>query len=295
MNQPVDSNGGITQKDWQLLALEGSAENLEACLGLLTPWMKGAETIIMNERAGSSRLEVYIDAQDRPRVEQAWSNWERDSILALQDVSRDWSPIPLEAWRMEWRGHFPPLNVTENITIVPDWDRTTNAPILIRLHPGMAFGTGHHATTQMMIREIEQLGCKGKRVLDLGAGSGVLTIAALLLGAGQVVAMEQDPICEANFHQNLELNDLAGRADFMIGDAAAWMDFDYDLALANIQRSVILEILNNFAHTDSGALLILSGLLLEEESQLVESCQKHNLKLENVMRKEEWLSAVVER
>ncbi|MFC1618964.1 50S ribosomal protein L11 methyltransferase [Candidatus Neomarinimicrobiota bacterium] len=295
MNQPVDSNGGIVRKDWQLLALEGSADKLEACLGLLTPWVKGAGTGVINEIAGSSRLEVYIDAQDRPRVEQAWANWARESIPALQNVSRDWSPVPPEAWRMEWRGHFPPLNVTENITIVPDWDQTTSAPVLIRLHPGMAFGTGHHATTQMMIRQLEQLGCSGKRVLDLGAGSGVLAIAALLLGAGQVIAVEQDPICEDNFYQNLELNDMAGRADFMLGDAATWMDFDYDLALANIQRSVILEILNNFACTDSGALLILSGLLLEEETRLVESCQRHNLKLENIKREEEWLSAVVGR
>jgi ribosomal protein L11 methyltransferase len=203
---------------------------------------------------------VYIDTQDRPSVEQAWADWERESIIALEDVSWDWSPIPPEAWRMEWRGHFPPLRVTENITIVPDWDRTTSAPTLIRLHPGMAFGTGHHATTQMMIRE-----------------------------------MEQDPICEANFHQNLELNDLAGRADFMLGDAATWMDFDYDLALVNIQRSVILEILNNFAHTDSGALLILSGLLLEEEPRLEEICQRHNLMLGNIKREAEWLSAIVRR
>jgi ribosomal protein L11 methyltransferase len=295
MNQQVDSNGAVAQKDWQLLTLDGSAENLEACLGLLTPWVRGAGTIVIKEGAGPSRLEVYIDTQDRPSVEQAWADWERESIIALEDVSWDWSPIPPEAWRMEWRGHFPPLRVTENITIVPDWDRTTSAPTLIRLHPGMAFGTGHHATTQMMIREMEQLGCKGKRVLDLGAGSGVLTIAALLLGAGQVVAMEQDPICEANFHQNLELNDLAGRADFMLGDAATWMDFDYDLALVNIQRSVILEILNNFAHTDSGALLILSGLLLEEEPRLEEICQRHNLMLGNIKREAEWLSAIVRR
>ncbi|MFC1547484.1 50S ribosomal protein L11 methyltransferase [Candidatus Neomarinimicrobiota bacterium] len=295
MNQPVDSNGGIIRKDWQLLDLEGSADKLEACLGLLTPWVKGAGTVVINEISGSSRLEVYIDAQDRPRVEQAWANWTRESIPALQDVFRDWSPVPPEAWRMEWRGHFPPLTVTENITIVPDWNQTASAPILIRLHPGMAFGTGHHATTQMMIRQLEQLGCSGKRVLDLGAGSGVLAIAALLLGAGQVIAVEQDPICEDNFYQNLELNDLAGRADFVLGDAAAWLDFNYDLALANIQRSVILEILNNFAGTDSGALLILSGLLREEETRLVESCQRNNLKLEKIKREEEWLSAVVGR
>jgi ribosomal protein L11 methyltransferase len=294
MRKLADSNGSVSRKDWQLLALGGSPEQLEACLGLLAPWVKGAETAVMPE-GSESRLELYIDTKDRPSVEQVWTDWEHESIPAVRDVSRNWSPVPPGAWRMEWRGHFPPLKVTENITIVPDWDLTTSAPVLIRLHPGMAFGTGHHATTQMTIHQLERLGCRGKRVLDLGAGSGVLAIAALLLGAGQVVAVEQDHICEDNFYQNLELNELPGRADFMLDDAAAWADFDYDLVLANIQRSVILEILNNFAHTDSSALLILSGLLLEEESGLVECCQRNGLRVEHIERKNEWLSAVVER
>lgn len=295
MRQPGNSNGDVLQQDWQLLTLEGPAENLEACMGLLTPWAKGAGTVVMNEGSGPFRLEIYIDTRDLPGIEQAWADWERESILALQNVSRDWSPVPPEAWRLEWRGHFPPINVTENITIVPDWDQATTAPTLIRLHPGMAFGTGHHATTQMMIRQLEQLGCNGKRVLDLGAGSGVLAIAALLLGAGQVVAVEQDPVCEDNFYQNLKLNDLAGRVDLMIGNAATWMDYGCDLVLANIQRSVILEILNNFAHTDSSAQLILSGLLLTEEAGLAECCRRHNLRLGHIEREEEWLSVVVEK
>lgn len=292
MIKPMDSKGSVAPRDWQLLSLKGTTEQLEACLGLLTPWTRGAEAAVQ-AKGPESRLELYIDTNDRPGVEQAWAVWERAAVPAVRGVARDWSKVPLEAWHLEWREHFPPLKVTDNITIVPDWDQTTRAPVLIRLHPGMAFGTGHHTTTQMTLRQLERLGCQGKRVLDLGAGSGVLAITALLLGAEQVVAVEQDPICEENFVLNLELNRLTGHADFIIGDAGRWTNFDFDLVLANIQRSVIMEILNNFARTDSGALLILSGLLLDEESGLAEFCRQYALRLEHVEREQEWLCAVV--
>jgi ribosomal protein L11 methyltransferase len=292
--KPLEPNGSTARKDWQLLTLEGTAEQLEACLGLLTPWTKGAQAAVQSE-GPASRLELYIDISDRQSIEQAWADWEQAAIPAVSDVSRDWSVVPPEAWHLEWRDHFPPLKVTANITIVPDWDRTTTAPLLIRLHPGMAFGTGHHATTQLMIRRLEQLGCGGQRVLDLGAGSGVLSIAALLLGAEQVVAVEQDPVCEDNFMRNLELNRQTGRADFVPGDAGQWTNFDFDLVLANIQRSVIMEILNNFAPTDSCASLILSGLQLEDETGLLEYCRRYALNLEHIEREQEWLCAVASR
>ena len=290
--KPLESNGSAARKDWQLLTLEGTVEQLEACLGLLTSWTKGAESAVQSE-GPELRLELYIDTSDQQNVEQAWADWERATVPAVRGVSLDWSTVPPEAWHLEWRDQFPPLKVTENITIVPDWDRTTTAPLLIKLHPGMAFGTGHHSTTQMTLRQLEQLGCSSQRVLDLGAGSGVLAIAALLLGAEQVVAVEQDPVCEDNFVQNLELNLLTGRADFVLGDARKWMNFDFDLVLANIQRSVIMEILNNFAPADSGAVLILSGLQLEDEPGLLECCRRHALRLEHIEREQEWLCAVV--
>jgi len=204
-------------------------------------------------------------------------------------------PISQADWAIQWQDSFPPLPITESITIIPDWDTTAKANVLVKIHPAMAFGTGHHATTALAIRLMDQLGCRGKHVLDLGTGSGILAITALKIGANSVAAVELDPDCHENFQENVALNDLKQKPLWRTGDATTWSDFNYDLIVVNIQRSIILPVLTNFAASNSVAHLIVSGILREEESQLRDHCTSLDLVISNVAYDQEWIAAVIIR
>ncbi|MFB0515293.1 MAG: 50S ribosomal protein L11 methyltransferase [Candidatus Neomarinimicrobiota bacterium] len=210
-------------------------------------------------------------------------------------MSRSWLPVPEQDWHLNWRKHFIPIQVTKNITIVPEWDTRSRAPILIRLRPGMVFGTGHHATTRLVLTMLDHLGCGRQRVLDMGTGSGVLAIAAALLGAQRVTAVELDPDCKENFLTNLALNALTGRVDFVQGDAGGWEDFNFDLVLANINRAVIFPLPTRYARSDSPGKAVVSGLSADDKSVLLSHCCQLDLALAEVEVGGEWLCAVLMR
>ncbi len=240
-----------TRRELLILELEGPGDELEICLAQLGDLVTGALEPPA-DNAGNPRLQVYLAARDRPAAE---------ALLMASRLSSTWRPVPKEDWEVDWRKDFMPVTVTAGITIVPDWDTTTSAPTLIRIRPGLAFGTGHHATTRLAIRAMDRLGCRGGRVLDLGSGSGVLSIAASLLGAARVVAVEHDPDCEGNFKDNLTLNSLPVAPRLVVGDVLEWTDFDCDLVLANINRKVVFSVLEHYSRTESRASLIVTGLL----------------------------------
>jgi ribosomal protein L11 methyltransferase len=281
--------------DLRLLSLQGSPEALESCLGLLVPWIRGGREHAPPPSSKAAKLDLYIAVQDTDDVEAAWTSWERQALPALEDVSVQWSPVPQGNWELEWRNHFEPLQITDDIVIVPEWDQITTAPVLIRLRPGMAFGTGHHATTRLAVQQLACLGCRDQRVLDLGTGSGVLAIVAKRLGARHVLAVDQDPSCKDNFSINLKLNGLNGQVALVQEDAEVWHDFDYGLIMANINRTVIFPLLENFGRSRARTRLIVSGLLDKEESQLLDHCRELNLVLEQIDHEDEWICAVVSK
>ncbi len=273
------------RRELLILELEGPIDELQICLAQLGDLVTG----VLEPQAGntgSPRLQVYLAARDRPAAE---------TLLMAGRFSSTWRPVPKEDWEVDWRKDFGPVAVTTGITIVPDWDTTTSAPTLIRIRPGLAFGTGRHATTCLAIRAMDRLGCRGARVLDLGSGSGVLAIAAALLGAARVVAVEHDPDCQGNFMDNLMLNDLPVLPRLVVADVLQWTDFDCDLVLANINHRVVFTVLEAYSRCESRALLIVSGLLTDDETRLKTHCRSLGLTTRSLQREAEWLCAVVER
>ncbi len=276
-----------TRRELLVLELEGPREELEICLAQLGDLVAGA--LERADKGGNPRRQIYLPARDRSAAEAVVGTYCNTSLLAT------WRPVPKEDWEVVWRKDFEPVTVTAGITIVPDWDTTTSAPTLIRIRPGLAFGTGHHASTRLAIRALEQLGCRGARVLDLGSGSGVLAIAASLLGAAQVVAVEHDQDCQGNFKDNLKLNSLPVVPRLVIGDVLEWTDFDCDLVLVNINPKVVFPILERYRRTKSRASLIVSGLLTDDQTRLKAHCRSLGLTTRALQREAEWFCAVVQR
>ena len=177
--------------------------------------------------------------------------------------------LPEAEWRDAWKRYFHVSRLTRRIVVVPSWERDTFTAaaddVVIDLDPGMAFGTGTHATTRLVLAELERLaddGLRPERVLDVGAGSGILAIAAARLWpeAG-VLAVDNDPIAVLACAENAAANQLGPRL-ISEATAAGAVAGRYPLVLANIQAHVLRELRGDLmARLEDGGTLVLSGLL----------------------------------
>ena len=177
--------------------------------------------------------------------------------------------LPEAEWRDAWKRYFHVSRLTRRIVVVPSWERDTFTAaaddVVIDLDPGMAFGTGTHATTRLVLAELERLadeGTRPERVLDVGAGSGILAIAAAKLWPEAVVlAVDNDPIAVQACGENAAANQLGPRL-ISEATAAGAVAGRYPLVLANIQAHVLRELRADLmARLEDGGTLVLSGLL----------------------------------
>lgn len=169
-----------------------------------------------------------------------------------------------EDWANAWKEFFKPQRVGERIVIKPSWESWDAAPndVVVQLDPGMAFGTGHHSTTRLCLRALEDLVTPGARVADVGTGSGILAVAATLLGASDVFATDIDPLAVQIARENVSLNGVADRVTVADSDAPP-VDGTFDIVVANILADVILDLRDGLkaAVKPDGGLLVVSGII----------------------------------
>lgn len=201
-----------------------------------------------------------------------------------------------EDWANNWKQYYEPIPVGERLMVVPEWmNPELDGRLALRLDPGLTFGTGSHATTRMCLEAMETLDLKDKRVLDLGCGSGILGIGALLLGASEVTACDVDPNAREASEHNAGLSGVAERFDFYAGDVLADKGLredlgrGYDLVLANIVADVI-EPLSAFVRQfmKQDAYFLCSGVI-DTRAEGVETTLKANgFKIKKKLEEEEW-------
>ena len=227
-------------------------------------------------------LAAYIPSAhfDRAKLEE---------IAATIQASFAVNNIPSQNWNSTWESNFDAVSVDDFCTIrahfhPPD----THVQHEIVITPKMSFGTGHHATTYMMISQMRSINFKGTRVLDFGTGTGVLAILAAKLGASEVVAIDNDQWSIDNATENIGLNNTP-HVNVLLGENAR-VGAPVDIVLANITRNVITE---NFADIVRGlnpnGILLLSGLLKEDEWHIGALAQEHQLEQLVLMQKAQWI------
>ena len=202
-----------------------------------------------------------------------------------------------EEWQNSWKEHFDVLHVGRRTVIKPTWRdyESTSDDVVIALDPGMAFGTGHHPTTRMCLELLEEHVAPGMTVLDLGCGSGILSIAAAKLGAARVAAMEIDSVAVAAAHENIRENGLNERVQVLEGtlphpDVAP---ATFDLAVANISAKVVSELAVELlrAVRPKGT-LIASGILLERKEEVEEVLASAGAVIRHTKVDGDWIALV---
>ncbi|HBQ14442.1 MAG TPA: 50S ribosomal protein L11 methyltransferase [Myxococcales bacterium] len=192
-------------------------------------------------------------------------------------------------WRERWKAFFHTTRVGERLVVRPSWEThdAQEGDLVIVLDPGQAFGTGTHETTRLVMRELEARVSGGEHVLDVGCGSGILGIAALKLGAARVVAVDVDPIAVRVTDENAEINGVAIEASTTpIEDVPG----RYPIVLANIRSPILIPMTESLvAHLTPGGVLVLSGLLAEEESEIRAVYDAH-LRFDGVRRDGDWIA-----
>ena len=204
--------------------------------------------------------------------------------------------IKYENWHNTYKEYFKPIHINKNLMIIPEWHKAQNDSIeYIKIIPGMAFGTGTHETTQLVISNLANYIYKGCTVLDLGAGSGILSIAAFKYGASEITAVEYDKDCKDNFLENFQLNNISNNYTLLFQDVLSFKDYNYDFILANINKNIILELLPRIKkYKTNKSKIILSGLLIDDRNDVINLIEKLKFNLLEEFIKGEWICFIID-
>lgn len=199
--------------------------------------------------------------------------------------------VKQENWENEWKKYFNVQKVSNSIVIKPSWEEYTPkaGEKIIDIDPGMAFGTGTHETTRMCINAIEKYMKKGDSLIDIGCGSGILSIAAAHLGAQKVVAVDLDRLAVKVSKENVELNGFSNTIDVRYGDLTDVIDEKADVIVANIIADIIAKLSENIADfMKDGGYFISSGIINDKKDFVVSKLKENNFEIVEEKNDGEW-------
>ncbi|MBR2326107.1 MAG: 50S ribosomal protein L11 methyltransferase [Alistipes sp.] len=209
----------------------------------------------------------------------------------LSDYKFATEEIASQNWNAVWESDFQQVEVADKVLIRAPFHepRPNYCGMEIVIQPKMSFGTGHHATTQMMVEMLLSADVEGKEVLDMGSGTGVLAIVAAKLGAKRVLAVEIDDMAEESVRENIALNGVAECVESVCGDVRAIEGQKFDTILANINRNILLNDMAAYVATlRRGGRLFISGFLAEDVDILVDYATTLNLTKREHICNGEW-------
>ena len=235
-------------------------------------------------------VHVYISPEDNPSEAIAFLRERYAAAGIANDISTD--TCVQEDWINNWKKYFHPIPVGKKLLIRPDWEQTENPEnrVVLDLEPGIAFGTGTHETTRLCMEFLEEYVKPGCTMLDVGCGSGILSVAGLLLGAGSAVGVDIDPLAVKTAKQNAARNHVEDRFTGVCGDLTDKISGKFDVIAANIVADVIVVLTKDIErYLAPDAVYVMSGIIAEREPNVLAALQG---KFQILARKEEkgWIA-----
>ncbi|HEX5827188.1 MAG TPA: 50S ribosomal protein L11 methyltransferase [Candidatus Limnocylindrales bacterium] len=310
---------------WLELAVAADHEAVEAVSEILSRAAPGGTSVEpafeLVEDGLAARVDLERPAQVRAhlpvtdvdavrgavmRAERELGHLQAFGLRPIGDLSA--SVVREADWANAWKAHFPVLRVGRRIVIRPTWRRHRHQPddIVLALDPGMAFGTGLHPTTRLCLAALESLADRGvldgggadggaARVADIGSGSGILAIAAALLGAREVLAVDVDPIAVESSASNARRNKLARVITAREGSAPTG-EGPFDVVLANLIASLLVRLAEGLVgDLRPGGTLLASGIFVNREADVVEAFTGRGLRVANRWSEGDWVALEVVR
>lgn len=202
-------------------------------------------------------------------------------------------------WENEWKKHYHSVKVTDRITIVPEWEEYTKQSqeeLTIRLDPGMAFGTGTHPSTKLSIEGLEKYVSTGDKVIDVGCGSGVLSIVSAKLGAKSVLSLDLDPLAIKSTSYNAQLNGIENKLTIKNNDLLKGIDKQVNIIVSNILADIIILFPQDAYDTlEDKGIFITSGIIKDKQNLVEQSLQEVGFVIKEVNSIDHWVSIIAEK
>ena len=220
----------------------------------------------------------------------------RFAELAI-DASITVSGVNEEDWANSWKEYYKPIKIGKKIVIVPAWEKyeQSEGEIIVRMDPGMAFGTGTHETTRLVIRLLERYIKNGMRVADVGTGSGILAICASKLGASECKAYDIDPVAVKVANENIKDSGLTN-VSCEVSDLLKQVDKSapYDVICANIVADIIIRMMPDVGELmDSSSVILASGIIVERSEDVITEFENHGFKIVERIDENGWCALAV--
>ncbi len=243
----------------------------------------GFESFVENDNG----VTAYIQKQD-------WNDAILEGIGILDsedfDIKYDQKEVVQTNWNAEWEKNFNPIQVDDMVSIRAPFHENPNLKYDIIIEPKMSFGTGHHETTHMMVQHLLDLDLDGKKVLDMGCGTGILAIFAEMKGAQPIDAIDIDSWCYENSLENAERNNCHHISVYE-GDVALLKGRNYDVIIANINRNILLADMATYTEClNENGVLLLSGFYEEDIPVINEEVSKYNLTFNKKIERNNWVA-----
>lgn len=199
-----------------------------------------------------------------------------------------------EDWKDKWKENFKPTKITDKLTVKPTWEEYSPAEgeLVIEIDPGMAFGTGTHETTSLCMKLMEKYlgtGAAGKKVLDVGCGSGILSIGAALLGSSEVLGVEIDEDAVRVANENIRLNRVESSVRAIRGNLTDGIDFKADIILANLMADLVMSLAKSAGkHLEKDGVFISSGILVEKKETVAAAVKAAGFEILEIVEDGEW-------